>query len=96
MALGRRKREQQEAWVATNELPKSPGHVFYRKLNELLREADFDRFAEALCRPYYAEVILDDKRRGSARRTVAQLRFLPGRVVGHRIGHCLRLRAKIT
>ena len=57
MALGRRKREQQEAWVATNELPKSPGHVFYRKLNELLREADFDQFVEGLGRPYYAEEV---------------------------------------
>ena len=33
MALGRRKREQQEAWIATTDLPKSPGHVFYEKLN---------------------------------------------------------------
>jgi hypothetical protein len=28
MALGKRKREQQELWVATTELPKSPGHPF--------------------------------------------------------------------
>ncbi len=54
MALGRRREErQQEMWVATAELPKSEGHVFYRKLNELLAEADFDRFVEALCRPHY-------------------------------------------
>ena len=55
MALGRRRGEQQTAWVATTELPKSPGHVFYRKLNSLLAEADFDCFVEELCRPYYAE-----------------------------------------
>jgi transposase len=39
MALGKRKREQQGLWVATTELPKSPGHPFYQKLNELLAEA---------------------------------------------------------
>ena len=53
MALGRRKREQQEMWVATTDLPKSEGHVFFRKLNQLLSEADFDRWVETLCRPHY-------------------------------------------
>lgn len=57
MALGKRRQEQQEMWVATPELPKSPGHVFYRKLNVLLDEAGFDRKMEELCRPYYAEAI---------------------------------------
>ena len=55
MALGKRKREQQGLWIATTELPKSPGHPFYKKLNELLAEADFDRWIEKLCAPYYAE-----------------------------------------
>jgi len=55
MALGRRKREQQDQWVATCDLPKSPGHPFYAKLNTLLDEAGFDRFVEDLCKPYYAE-----------------------------------------
>lgn len=55
MALGRRCREQQAAWVATTDLPKSPGHVFYGKLNTLLAEAEFDRFVEDLCRPHYAD-----------------------------------------
>jgi transposase len=54
MALGRRKREQQELWIATTDLPRSPGHPFYRALNRLLAEADFDRFVEGLCEPYYA------------------------------------------
>jgi hypothetical protein len=31
MALGKRKREQQAVWVATTELPKSPGHPFRRR-----------------------------------------------------------------
>jgi len=54
MALGKRKHEQQEAWVATTELPKSPGHPFYKKLNTLLAEAGFDEWLETLCAPYYA------------------------------------------
>jgi transposase len=53
MALGKRREEQQEMWVATTSLPKSVGHVFYRKLNGLLAEADFDRMAEQMCKPYY-------------------------------------------
>ena len=53
MALGKRKDEQQEMWVATTDLPKSPGHVFYRKLNQVLAEAEFDRTVENLCQPYY-------------------------------------------
>jgi transposase len=53
MALGKRKDEQQEMWVATTSLPKSPGHVFYQKLNGVLAEAEFDRMAENLCRPFY-------------------------------------------
>lgn len=56
MALGRRKDERQgELWVATHELPRSPGHVFYEKLNGLLAEAGFDAWIEDLCEPYYAK-----------------------------------------
>jgi transposase len=54
MALGKRKREQQSAWIATTELPKSPGHPFYKQLNQLLKEAGFDEWLETLCAPYYA------------------------------------------
>ena len=47
MALGRQGGDdQQEMWVATNELPKSAGHAFYQKLNGLLSDAGFDGFAE--------------------------------------------------
>jgi transposase len=55
MALGKRKREEQGLWIATSDLPKSPGHPFYKKLNELLAEANFDRLIEERCQPYYAE-----------------------------------------
>ena len=56
MGKGRRKRERQdEFWVATDSLPKTPRHVFYEKLNELLTEAGFDEFVEELCEPFYAD-----------------------------------------
>lgn len=53
--MGRREPFQSEMWVAAKDLPRSAGHVFYTKLNQLLAEADFDRRVEELCRPYYAE-----------------------------------------
>ena len=55
MAMGRRREERQEAlFIATDGLAKSPGHPFYRKLNELLAEASFDRWIEGRCERYYA------------------------------------------
>jgi transposase len=57
MALGKRKREQQGLWVATADLPKSPGHPFYRRLNEVLAETGFDNWIENLCRRHYAETM---------------------------------------
>jgi transposase len=57
MAMGRREEERQrDLFVMAANMPKSPGHAFYRKLNELLAEAGFDRFAESLCEPFYAAV----------------------------------------
>ncbi len=44
-------------WVATAELPKSPGHPFYTRLNALLETADFDRFVEGQCGGFYASVM---------------------------------------
>jgi transposase len=56
MALGRRKGEQQDdLFIMAEHMPKAPGHVFYRKLNAILREAGFDRWVEDLCQPYYAQ-----------------------------------------
>ena len=36
------------------EMPRSPGHAFYDRLQELLRESDFDGFVEEVCKPFYA------------------------------------------
>lgn len=57
MALGRRREQQRPMFVVADELPKSAGHPFYGKLHRLLAEADFDRWVEEQCRPYYAEVM---------------------------------------
>lgn len=58
MALGRRNKEQQPSfWIAVDELPRSEGHVFYGKLNQLLREAGFDELVERLCEPYYHDTL---------------------------------------
>jgi transposase len=53
MSMGKREDRQQPLWIAAPELPRSAGHRFYEKLNELLREADFDRRVEALCQRFY-------------------------------------------
>jgi transposase len=57
MAMGKRKSEQASMWIPTTDLPVSPGHPFYARLNAILDEAGFDRFAEELCRPFYAPVM---------------------------------------
>ncbi len=58
MALGRRRSSHQgELFVTSADLPQSPGHAFYDRLNELLALADFDRFVEDLCRPHYADEV---------------------------------------
>jgi transposase len=56
MAMGTRKqRERQEGlWIATAALPRTAGHFFYERLNELLEEAGFDAFVEERCRQFYA------------------------------------------
>src|SRR6516162_8187205 len=56
MAMGRRLAQRQaDLFIATGDLPQSPGHCFYEKLNHLLDEAHFDRYVEDLCQPYYAD-----------------------------------------
>lgn len=55
--MGTRESEQSSLWIATSELPKSPGHPFYARLNALLDAHDFDRFVEDLCGGFYAPVM---------------------------------------
>ena len=39
-----------------SELPRSPGHVFYDRLQTILIGATFDTFVEGLCADHYAAV----------------------------------------
>src|SRR3954451_17970814 len=55
MVLGPQSERQADLMIGWAELPRSPGHAFYHRLQAILVAAGFDRFAEAQCRPYYAE-----------------------------------------
>src|SRR5256712_6487835 len=57
MAMGKRKSEQGPIWIPTTDLPVSPGHPFYARLNTILDDAGFDRFVEEQCRAFYAPVM---------------------------------------
>src|SRR6478672_8799626 len=54
MALGRQGERQTDLLVGWAELPRSPGHAFYDRLQAVLIEAGFDGFAEQQCAPVYA------------------------------------------
>ncbi len=54
MAMGQQKDRQGDLMVSWAEMPRSPGHVFYDRLQSVLIEGGFDGFAEATCKPYYA------------------------------------------
>jgi len=55
--MGTRENEQPPLWVATSDLPSSPGHPFYTRLNAMLEAEEFDRFVEGQCRRFYAPVM---------------------------------------
>ncbi len=55
MAMGKRKQRQESLFITVENLPRSDGHPFYRQLNALLAEAEFDRWVEARCRPFYEQ-----------------------------------------
>jgi transposase len=54
MALGRQGDRQGDLVVTWKEMPRSPGHIFYDRLQGVLIDAGFDAFAETTCKPYYA------------------------------------------
>jgi len=56
MSMRRRNAERQPGfWIPTSDIPSSPGHPFYQKLNALLAKEGFDPFAEGVCQKFYAE-----------------------------------------
>jgi len=54
MAMGRESDRQGDLMVSWAEMPRSPGHVFYDRLQEVLIAGGFDLFVETACQAYYA------------------------------------------
>jgi transposase len=46
---------QGDLWIAADRIAAGPGHPFYKRLNEILQTAGFDRFVEDQCEEFYAE-----------------------------------------
>jgi transposase len=57
MSMRTRETDQPPLWIATSDLPASPGHPFYARLNAVLDAHGFDRFVEGQCRRFYASVM---------------------------------------
>jgi transposase len=55
MAMGKREAHQDGLWVAAVDLPRSAGHPFYQRLNQVLESHGFDGFVERLCQKFYAK-----------------------------------------
>ena len=54
MAMGTKQdRQQQEELFYAREQAEAPGHPFYQRLNQVLEQADFDKFCEDQCRKFY-------------------------------------------
>src|SRR5207344_2723380 len=57
MSMGTRDTDQPPLWIAASDLPASPGHPFYARVNGILEAHDFDRFVEGQCVRFYAPVM---------------------------------------
>ena len=58
MAMGKRSVGQQGTfWIPTAELPHTPGHPFYERLNQIFDTHGFDRFVEKRCSRFYANTM---------------------------------------
>src|ERR1700739_4499585 len=54
MGTGKGQEKQEDIWIASGDLARSPGHPFYQRLNELFDGEKVDEFAEGLCRKFDA------------------------------------------
>jgi transposase len=58
MAMGKRRQHQQQSlFIVAADLPRTAAHPFYRKLNQVMAEGGFDRFAEDLCASFYHQTM---------------------------------------
>jgi transposase len=56
MAIGKKDRtRQQPMWIPHTSVVGTPGHPFYKKLNQLLAKEKFDQWLERLCEPYFRQ-----------------------------------------
>jgi len=56
MSMKRHAKDGQETfWIAHDQVASGPGHPFYEKVEEVLREERFDSFVESKCARYYAK-----------------------------------------
>ncbi len=53
MGTRKQRERQEELWIASSDMVRTPGHAFYERLNTILDEHEFDRRVEHLCRKYY-------------------------------------------
>jgi hypothetical protein len=51
MAMGRESDRQGDLIVTWDEMPRSPGHAFYDRLQQVMIAGGFDRFVETACQP---------------------------------------------
>ena len=86
--MGTREREQPPLWIAASDLPVSPGHPFYTRLNALLDADGFDAFVEDACRPFYAPVL--------GRPSLAPGRYFRLLLVGYFEGHRFGARHRVA
>src|SRR6266513_4391764 len=53
MAMGTRRKREQDLWVAASDMVQTPGNAFYDRLNQILDEHKFDAKVERLCQKFY-------------------------------------------
>lgn len=53
MGTRKQKERQTDLWIAAEVIVEAPGHAFYERLDELLRDHRFDTRVEKLCRRFY-------------------------------------------
>lgn len=57
MAMGERKPVQESLFFVAADLPRTPAHPFYQKLNTILAEHGFDPFVQNICAGFYHETM---------------------------------------
>ena len=77
MGLGRQGDQQGTMFLAYNEIPRSRGHAFYDRLQQILRRSGFDACAEKLRQPFHS---------GKGRPWIPPGRYFRMRLVGYSEG----------